>query len=79
MGLAASWEHWDAGSIPSLSQWVKDLVSLQLWLRSEPWPGSSIWWRVAKKEEEERKNLLLQFFSKRSYHVISLVSPLLVS
>ena len=24
MGSAASWEPWDAGSIPSLAQWVKD-------------------------------------------------------
>ena len=24
MGLVASWERWDAGSIPNLAQWVKD-------------------------------------------------------
>ena len=23
---AASWEHWDTGSIPDLTQWVKDLA-----------------------------------------------------
>ena len=32
-GSAVSWEDWDAGLIPSLAQWVKDLVSPQLWLR----------------------------------------------
>ena len=30
MGLAASWEHWDAASIPRPAQWVKDLVLSQL-------------------------------------------------
>ena len=31
---AASLEHWDAGSIPSPAQWVKNLVLLQVWFRS---------------------------------------------
>ena len=41
--------------VRSLAQWVKDLASpqlrvrLQLWLRSDPWPGNSICCRVAKK------------------------------
>ena len=58
MGLAVSWEHWDKGWIPSLAQWVKDLelpqlqVKLQLWLRSDPWPGNSICQRVAKKKKK---------------------------
>ena len=48
MGLAASWELWNTGSIPSLAWWVKDPVLLQLWLRLEmklgcdPWPRNSI-------------------------------------
>ena len=39
-----SWERWDAGSIPSPAQWVKDLALLYLQLRvqlqfgSHPWP-----------------------------------------
>ena len=34
MGLVASWEHWDAGSIPSPAQLVQDPALLQLQLRS---------------------------------------------
>ena len=48
MGSEASWERWDSGSIPTLAQWVKDLVLSQLQLRSQlqlgsdPWPRHSI-------------------------------------
>ena len=46
-GLAGSLELWDAGSIPSLAQWVKGFSFAQLqrrsklWLISDPWPRNS--------------------------------------
>ena len=68
MGSAASWECWDAVSIPSLAQWVKVLVLPQLWLKSQlrlrydPWPRNSICHGAAKKKKpEERKNKLILF------------------
>ena len=51
-----SWEPWDSGSIPSLAQWLKDLVlpqlqlRLQLWLEFDPCPGNP---RVAKKKKKK--------------------------
>ena len=61
MGSAASWERWDAGSIPSLVQWVKDLTLLQPWLnrsklqlRSDPWPGNSLSLGAAQSEKNQK-------------------------
>ena len=60
MGSAASWERWDAGSIPGPAQQVKDLVLPQLWfksqlqLRYDPWPRNSLHNREAKKEKKKR-------------------------
>ena len=57
MGLVASWERWDAGSIPNLELWVRDPTlpqlwfRLQLWLGSDPWPGNSIYHGAAKKKK----------------------------
>ena len=64
--MAVSWEHWDAGSIPGWAQWVTDLVSPQLRLRSrlqlgsDPRPRNSICCgelreegRLAGRKEEE--------------------------
>ena len=42
MGLAASWERWDKGSIPDPAQWVKDLALPQLWLRLRLWLKSDL-------------------------------------
>ena len=53
-----SLQLWDAGLIPGAAQWVKDLELLQLqqrWqsgLRSDPWPGNSICYGVARKRGE---------------------------
>ena len=54
-GLVAPVQRQDAGSVPGLAQWVKDLAWLQLWhrsqvpLRSDSWPGNSIRRRAAKR------------------------------
>ena len=58
-GSAVSLVCWDIGSIPCPAQWIKDPAQLwhrlQLWLRSDPWPGNSIYHRAAKKEKKEAK------------------------
>jgi len=61
MGLAVSLKHWDADSIPSLAQRVKDPAlpqlqyRLQLRLRSHPWPRNSICFRAEKNEKKKKK------------------------
>ena len=64
-GLAASLEHWDAGSIPSLTRWVKDPTLLQLRTRLQlrlgydPWPRSPICHGEAKKRRKNKSLYLL--------------------
>ena len=63
MGLAASLEGWDTGSIPSLAEWVKNLTlpqlrhRSQLWLRSDPWSRNfhTLWGSQEKKKKRVKK------------------------
>lgn len=41
-GSAVSLEHWNAGSIPSLAQCVKDLALSELLCRLQLWLGSGV-------------------------------------
>ena len=44
----------EAGLIPHLAEWFKDLVlPQQLQLGSDPWPGNSLCCRVAKKRKKK--------------------------
>lgn len=62
MGWIAPCKRWDTGLIPSLAQWVKDLVLSQLRLGSDPWPRSSICHEVGKKgNNNNNKNTILEF------------------
>ena len=55
-------EHRDAGSMPRLALWVKDLAKLQLRLRlqlhlsSDPWPGNSICEAAAINGKKEKRS-----------------------
>ena len=58
MGSAMYLQHWDAGSIPGLTQCIKNPGLLQmcsppLQLGSHPWLGNSICCGVDKKEKKK--------------------------
>ena len=60
-----SQEHWDTGSSPSLAQWVKDLVWLQLRRRWQLQLGSdpgSICSQEKKKKSKRNRLFLTQLF-----------------
>lgn len=71
-GSEVSLQHWVSGSFPGLAQWVKELMlpqlrhRLQLWLRSDAWPGNSMCLGVAKRgEKKECMALCLLIYSCR--------------
>lgn len=51
-------ECWNAGLIPSVAPWFKELAllqlqpRLQLHLGSDPWPGSSVYHGATKKKNQ---------------------------
>ena len=53
------------GSIPSLAQWVKDPVLLQLWLEFSPWTGNFNMLQVHPKIERERNKGLAKGLRKK--------------
>ena len=60
MGLAVSWEHWDAGSISGLAQWVRIWCCCSCGLGPncslDLIPGSSICCGEAKKKKKKKKD-----------------------
>ena len=63
-GYAASWEHSGLGNLVLLQL----QLGLQLWLRSDPWPGNSICCGTAKKEKKDikRQHMLAKTQRKRN-------------
>ena len=79
MGSAVSWDLWDNGLIPGLTQWIADLVLPQLqpglYYGSDLIPGLgtpyALGWPKKKKKERERERTTLEFkeISRESHSV----------
>ena len=60
VGSMVSLERWPAALVPGPAQWVKDPTfpqlwfRLQLWLGSDPWPGTSMCHGAAKKRKNNQ-------------------------
>ena len=60
MESVSSLQYQDTGLIPGLAQWVKDLVSLQLWCScgSDSIPGREHPYAVGMVEKKKKKHLI---------------------
>ena len=76
-----TWNHEIAGSIPALTQWVKDPVCVamscgegqRLQLRLDPWPGNlHMLWEQPKKCKKTKKNYICLSQSLNQSKTISL-------
>ena len=74
MGLAASLQLQDRGSIPSLAQWVKgsSVTTAGSRLGSNPWLRNSTRHKVAKKKKKKK-----MCFSNEACFLIPFFSPLI--